>query len=128
MTEQEIQKIHKSPSAFVLVSSGGGTKMLSKLFSTPGASRSLLAAHIPYAHSSMVKYLGYTPKLFCSLETTTKLAMTAFNEAKELAPNHPAVFGIAATASLATTYQKKDIIAFLSVLKTLRALTYFLAT
>lgn len=107
MTEHEITNIHKSPYAFVLVSSGGGTKTLAKLFSAPGASNSLLAAHIPYAQTAMEKYLGFSPKLFCSLETTIKLAMTAFKEAESLAPSHPNVLGIAATASLATTYKKK---------------------
>ena len=107
MKKNNIQQIHSSPFKLVFVVSGGGTTALSSMLNIPGASKTVLAAHIPYAQKAMEKYLGKQPPLYCSLDTSIKLAMTAFKEAKELSENKDSLLGIAATASLATNYKKK---------------------
>ena len=111
MTDQIeiIKKIHNSPFRFVIVSSGSGTNAISNILKVPGASQSVLEAHVPYAKESIDHYLLKEPDHYCSLDTTLSIAAKAYSAAKKIDQNsHPKnLLGIAVTASLATNYTKK---------------------
>jgi nicotinamide mononucleotide (NMN) deamidase PncC len=77
------------------------------LLETPGASRTLLQAVVPYSPEAMIEYLGSRPDEFCSARTARAMAMTAFLHARRLAPSATALAGVACTASLASDRPKR---------------------
>ena len=48
--DEVISAIHKSQIKFVIVSSGGGSEAISALLKVPGASNSVLEAHLSLIH------------------------------------------------------------------------------
>ncbi len=95
MTDQIeiIKKIHNSPFRFVIVSSGGGTNAISNILKVPGASQSVLEAHVPYAKESIDHYLLKEPDHYCSLDTTLSIAAKAYSAAKKIdQSSHPGIF------------------------------------
>ena len=83
--------------------SGGGALLLADLLTTPGASATVLEAHVPYAKRALQDYLGAAPEQSCSAATARALAMRSFVRARELGGD----FGFAVTAALATVYQRR---------------------
>jgi len=104
-----IEKIHASPFRLTFVSSGGGTNAISELLKVPGASNTVLESYIPYSKESMDTFLNKTPDHYCSLETCLSMAANAFKKSKEIDQRTKTryLLGIAITANLATTYEKK---------------------
>ena len=104
-----IEKIHASPFRLTFVSSGGGTNAISELLKVPGASNTVLESYIPYSKESMNTFLNKTPDQYCSLETCLSMAANAFKKSKEIDQRTKTryLLGIAITANLATTYEKK---------------------
>jgi nicotinamide mononucleotide (NMN) deamidase PncC len=102
-----VQKIHASPSRFFLAVSGGGTGAIKELAETPGASRTLLEAVVPYSAESMVALLGGNPDQYCSARTARRMAMAGFLRAVRLDKSDAPLAGIACTASLATDRPKR---------------------
>lgn len=84
---------------------GGGSLFLSELLSTPGASRTVLDARVPYAEAALHQLLGKLQDRACSDATARALAMSAYMQARKL--DDQAVFGLGCTASLATDREKK---------------------
>ncbi len=101
---QSIVEIHNSNVQFVLAVSGGGTETISRLLTTPGASRSILEAIVPYSDKAMERFLGMTPEQACSERNARAMAMAAYLRAIQMSPasNSKTVAGIACTAALAT--------------------------
>lgn len=104
-----IQELHKTDFKFVIVSSGGGSNAVGTLLKVPGASNSVLEAYIPYAKESLDFYLLRKPDFYCSKDTTLRMAARAYSAAKKIDPNSDVstLFGVAITATLSTTYEKK---------------------
>jgi len=105
--EELVHEIHKSPSRFVLAISGGGSGAITSLCQTPGATRTLLEAIVPYSQESLTDWLGGTPDRYCSAGTARRMAMVALFRADKLEQSgHPRA-GISCTASLATDHPKR---------------------
>ena len=104
-----VKKIHASPYKLTLVSSGGGTNAISELLKVPGASKTILESYIPYSKKSMDVFLGKKPDHYCSLDACLNMAANAYKKSAEIGEKVKAKYllGIAITANLATTYEKK---------------------
>lgn len=90
----------------VIAITGGGSGAISALLTVPGASRTVLAAVVPYASEALVEWLGGRPDEFCSARTARAMAMAAFLKARAYAPQGRAC-GVACTASLASDRPKR---------------------
>jgi len=92
----------------VIVVTGGGGQALADLLATPGASKTLLEALVPYSERSLVEFLGEKPLQAVSVETAAAMARTAYQRALRLRtdPKTP-VLGLSCTATLATDRPKK---------------------
>jgi hypothetical protein len=88
---------------------GGGVGALAALLQTPGASRSILEAVVPYSLTALVDWIGGAPDQACSEATARAMAMAAFVRARRLAPDADAarLLGTSCTASLATDRPKR---------------------
>jgi hypothetical protein len=104
-----IPSIHASGRWLVIAATGGGSSAIARLLETPGASRSILEATIPYSLASLTDFLGFRPEQACSAETARAMAMAAFVRARRLAPEEESesLCGIGCTASLATDRPKR---------------------
>ena len=73
-----------------------------------------MESYIPYSKESMDTFLNKTPDHYCSLETCLSMAANAFKKSKEIDQRTKTryLLGIAITANLATTYEKKVSISF----------------
>ena len=103
MTDSTVVAIHEAKPQGVFVVTGGGSGLLSRLLSVPGASATVLEASVPYASQALTDYLGAAPEQWCSAVTARRLAMQAFSRARTLGGD----FGFAVTASLATNRPKR---------------------
>lgn len=103
MTDATVAAIHDAPPQGVFVVTGGGSGLLSRLLSVPGASATVLEASVPYASQALCDYLGEEPEQWCSALTARRLAMQAFSRARALGGE----FGFSITASLATNRPKR---------------------
>lgn len=104
--EQLPTLIHAAPTQFVFAISGGGSGALAGLLRTPGASRSVLEATVPYCEAAMTAWLGCRPEEFCSARTARAMAMVAFRRAWQYNRSNPSLAGLACTASLVTDRPK----------------------
>ncbi len=86
-----------------LAVTGGGSGVIPRLLTRPGASRSVLEAQVPYGRRAVAELLDAAPKSRCSPQTARDLAVSAYERARRLreAPTTP-VLGLGATAALAT--------------------------
>lgn len=104
-----IQAIHASEYQAVLAVTGGGSGAISALLETPGASRTVLEAVVPYSSESLRQWIGGTPDQACSEQAARAMAMAAWMRARELAPeaDFEKLIGLGCTASLATDRAKR---------------------
>ncbi|HVX15732.1 MAG TPA: hypothetical protein VHC22_31385 [Pirellulales bacterium] len=103
-----IRRIHDAPGKLVLCATGGGSRALSALLETPGASRTLLEGSVPYSAAALIRWLSARPEQFCSEATARAMAMAAYLRAREYAADEPdtPLAGIGCTASLASDRPK----------------------
>jgi hypothetical protein len=101
--------IHNSGRQLVVALTGGGSGALAALLQTPGASRSVLEAVVPYSLSALVDWIGGKPDQACSEPTARAMAMASFMRARRLAPEADveSLIGVGCTASLATDRPKR---------------------
>lgn len=108
-----IESIHAAPAEGVLAITGGGSGAISQLLETPGASRTVLEAVVPYAAPALAGWVGGLTDGACSEPTARAMAMRAFERATEIATTlagggHPVeVFGVGCTASLVSERPKR---------------------
>ena len=95
--------IHSAPPRGVFAVTGGGAGLLAELLTAPGASATVLEAHVPYAARSLAEFLGGAPEQACSAAAARSLAMRSFLRARALGGD----FGFAVTAALATTRRRR---------------------
>ncbi|MBI3840029.1 MAG: hypothetical protein HY288_19070 [Planctomycetia bacterium] len=103
--EQLAQEVHAGAMRLVIAVTGGGSGAISALLCVPGASRSILAATVPYATEALIEWLGAKPDEFCSAWTARAMAMAAFLRAKKYDVGGDTC-GVACTASLASDRPK----------------------
>jgi nicotinamide mononucleotide (NMN) deamidase PncC len=104
-------ELHASDWLGVFYTTGGGVSLLAEILNTPGASKTVLEASVPYAAASLAGLLGREPEQATSATTARQLAMAAYERANTLIPSSQtgATFGFGCTASLATDRVKKGI-------------------
>ena len=102
-----VEAIHASPVQTVLAVTGAGSQALAWLLGVGGASRTVLEATIPYAHTAFVEYAGRAPGEFASPEAAAALASTALSRAHALAEDGSSVVGIGCAATIATDRLKR---------------------
>ena len=105
----------------VLVATGGGTRAIAHLVSTPGASSVVLEGLVPYAREAIDRLLGGPQEAYCSSRTARRLAVTAWQRARDLGAAADAALGAAATASLRTRVPKRGEHRLFVAVQTLRA-------
>ena len=105
--EQLIADIHHSPTRLVLAVAGGGSGAVARLLETPGASRTVLEAVVPYSANAMIDWLGGVPDQFCAQQTARAMAMAAYRRACRLADGDTDLAGVGVTASLASDRPKR---------------------
>ncbi|MBM4000898.1 MAG: hypothetical protein FJ297_15395 [Planctomycetes bacterium] len=111
-----IDAIHAQGRPGVIAVTGGGALAIGELLAVPGASRSIVEAHVPYAAAALRGFLGAAPERACSDATARSMAMAAFDRARRLADSHPTVpssgsgmpfWGVGCTASLRSVAEKR---------------------
>ena len=101
--EETIRRIHDSPHRCVLAVAGGGARAVAALLSTPGASRTVLEAIVPYDTSALRRLLGGPVDSACSDRAARAMAMAAFRRAVTYRPEEVETqIGVGCTAALAT--------------------------
>lgn len=78
MNPERIERILNSGFRAVLVTTGGGSSALNALLTTPGASRFVVEAHVPYSPEALERFLGERPEHSVSPAAASKLAEVAF--------------------------------------------------
>lgn len=104
--DELVLAIHNAGLRLVIAVTGGGSAAISTLLGVGGASRSVLAAAVPYAEGALVEWLGARPEEFCSERTARAMAMAAFEKARGYDPSGK-VCGVGCTASLASDRPKR---------------------
>jgi nicotinamide mononucleotide (NMN) deamidase PncC len=101
--------IHSSGRKLVLAVTGGGSGAISALLETPGASRTILEAVVPYSLPALADWIGGKPEQACSEATARAMAMAAFMRVLTLTTegNVSELVGVGCTASLATDRPKR---------------------
>ncbi len=101
--------IHRSGWRLVVAVTGGGSGAIAAMVQTPGASRTVLEAVVPYSQAAQVQWLGGAPDQACSAATARAMAMSAFIQARRLdAESDPRrLLGVGCTASLASDRPKR---------------------
>lgn len=114
-SRQLVDGLAEQDRKLVLYATGGGSAAISHLVSTPGASRVVLDAAVPYARAAVDELLGGPQESYSSQRTARRLAMAAWQWARRLdeaAGSEPLTaatraVGVAITAGLATTRPKQ---------------------
>lgn len=101
------EAIHASPVRAVLAVTGGGSQALAWLLGVGGASRTVLEATIPYAHTAFIDYAGRSPGEFASPDAASALASKALERGGILVEAGGVVVGIGCAATIATDRLKR---------------------
>ncbi len=104
--ETLVHAVHDAGLRLVIAVTGGGSGAISALLGVGGASRSILAATVPYADGALVEWLGAKPGESCSSRTARAMAMSAYEKARRYDPQGNCC-GIGCTASLASDRPKR---------------------
>lgn len=103
MSPNRIERILSSGFRAVLVTAGGGSGALNALLSTPGASRFVSEAHVPYSPEALERFLGEKQEHSVSPATAIKLAHIAVRNQE----TGVSFLGIACTAALQTDRERR---------------------
>ena len=106
--EAAVDAIRSSRAMVALAITGGGSGVIPRLLTSPGASRTVLEAQVPYGRRALTELLGAEPASRCSAETSRELAQAVYRRALRLreSPQTP-VLGLGATAALVTDRERK---------------------
>lgn len=104
-----VRSVHASGWQLVAAVTGGGSGGIAALVQTPGASRTVLEAVVPYSTAALADWLGGAPERSCAAETAQAMAMASFMRARRLAPEADPhrLLGVGCTASLASDRPKR---------------------
>ena len=102
-----IDQIHDSSLSIVIAATGGGVASISDLLLVPGASRTVIAALVPYSFAALSHLIGYPPDQAVSEEVAKQMALACLRRAEELVEGNTPVAGVACTAALVTDRQRR---------------------
>ena len=109
--DEEVRRLteglHASCSMAAIALAGAGAHSVSWLLGVPGASRTVLELHVPYAVTSLAEFLGRQPAQSASAETARDMARVAYRRAVRLRPGDEHVAGIGCAASIASDRPKR---------------------
>jgi len=100
--DEIVTRIHGSPARCVLYLTGGGSLVVAQLLGVPGASRTVLEVMVPYSRRALSELLGTDPPQALCAAVAAQLADRAYRRALHLDDEAGPVFGLGATAGLAT--------------------------
>lgn len=83
-----------------IVITGGGSAVISRFLEVGGASSVVVDAQVPYSKEALDNYLGKSPDKYCSADTATMMAATAYYKALNLGVNPNNAIGLGVTCSL----------------------------
>lgn len=101
MNSERIERILNSGFRAVLVTTGGGSSALNALLTTPGASRFVVEAHVPYSPEALERFLGGKPEHAVSPAAASRLAQTAVRG------QDSGIIGVSCSAALMTDRQRR---------------------
>ncbi|MGI9430253.1 MAG: hypothetical protein ACR2NM_16450 [Bythopirellula sp.] len=104
-----IADVHACQQRCVLAVTGGGSTAIGQLLASPGASRTVLEAVVPYSNTALTDWLQCAAEQACSAATARAMAMAAWMRARQLDPETDPhqLIGLGATASLVSDRPKK---------------------
>jgi nicotinamide mononucleotide (NMN) deamidase PncC len=102
-----IAALERAGARVVLVSSGGGSLAIPRLVTTPGASAVVVEALVPYAREAVDRLLGGPQESYCSPRTARRLAMAAWQRARDAGAAADRAVGVAVSASLRSREPKR---------------------
>jgi len=105
-TRTLVRALHQSPARLVVAVAGGGSRAIGTLLESPGASRTVLEAVVPYAPAALVALLGGQPAQFASESTARALAMACFHRGLGYG-TAAGLVGVGGTASLRSDRPKR---------------------
>jgi len=106
--EAAVAAIRSSRAMVALAIAGGGSGVIPRLLTRPGASRTVLEAQVPYGRFALTELLGAAPASRCSAKTSRELAQAVYQRALRLRESsHVPVLGLGATAALVTDRERK---------------------
>ncbi len=91
----------------VVVATGGGSRAISHLVATPGASAAVLEGLVPYSRDAVDRLLGGPQETYCSDRAARRLAIAAWQRAVESCGRPADAVGAAVVASLKTVNPKR---------------------
>ena len=116
-----ISGLEQAGAKLVLAATGGGARAIADLVGTPGASSVVLEGLVPYAREAIDRLLSGPQESYCSSRTARRLAVVAWQRARDLGATAAAAVGAAATASLRTREPKRGEHRLFVAVQTLRA-------
>ena len=99
-----IDSIKNSGHQFYFIATGGGTKAISDILSSGGASACFLGAQVPYSRKAICQLLGEKPDKYVTPEVSIAYAKKAVQLAAELSAKH--IVGVGVTARLGYPTQR----------------------
>ena len=106
--EAAVAAIRSSRAMVALAIAGGGSGVIPRLLTRPGASRTVLEAQVPYGRRALTELLGAAPASRCSAETSRELARAMYERALRLRESSKLpVLGLGATAALVTDRERQ---------------------
>jgi hypothetical protein len=102
-----IGALERGRARVVLVAAGGGSAALSHLATTPGASAVVAEGLLPSAREAVDRLLGGPQETYCSSRTARRLAVAAWQRARDCGATAEEAVGAAVTASLRTRRPKR---------------------
>jgi len=90
-----------------LVATGGGSRAISHLVATPGASSVVVEGLVPYARQAVDRLLGGPQESYCSDRAARRLAIAAWQRAVDACGRPADAVGAAVVASLRTVRAKR---------------------
>ena len=118
-----IESLERTGARVVLVATGGGSMAISHLVTTPGASGVVLEGLVPYAREAVDRLLGGRQETYCSSRAARRLAMSAWQRARNYGAEPEAAVGAALAASLRTRQPKRGAHRIFVAVQTLAATT-----
>lgn len=91
----------------VVVATGGGAAAIAALVGIPGSSAAIDEGLVPYARAAVDALLGGQQESYCGPRASRRLAMAAWQRGRRYGTPASGTVGVACTASLATTREKR---------------------
>lgn len=104
--KRQVDQLHADRTEAVISVAGAGVQVLNWLLGTPGASRTILEAVIPYSTRSLTSYLGYEPERIATLDVALDMARIAYQRGQNLASNNDLLVGVGCSAAIITDRKK----------------------